>query len=352
MEFLNEESKASWINLEKQAKKFPQNLLRWREAISKTYKNCEPVYYLDNEFAFPFFLIKSKLFGNRIISLPFLDFGGPIGKINSSTILEILKKTKEKFGEDLKFEIRLNTFLQNYAESESALLGAGFKKESDRSQFILNLKDEKKMWEDFDRITRKGINKAIKSELKIEEIKTEDELKNFYSLYLKNMKKFGTPQHSFSFFKNLFEEMKENFRGLNCYKEGKLIGSLIVLLTDDYMYAAYNFSDSNFLNYQPNDLLYWEMIKWASEKGIKYFDFGQCEPNAEEGSHAAGIYNFKKKWGGILYERPYFYFSENQENSDAKKSKNKYKKMINVWKKLPLPLIKLIGPKIASELAL
>lgn len=308
----------------------------------------------DVKTIFPFFLIKSKIFGNRLISLPFLDFGGVRGEFDKKFILEVLNEIKEKFKGDSRYlEIRLNSFSPDYKKIEKILLEEGFKKELKGYQFILKLKKEEELWEGFDRLARKGIKKAKKSDLRIKEMDSEKELRIFYDLYIKNMRNFGTPQHSYEYFANLLKKFKENFRGLNCYKNEKLIGSLIVLYSEDYMYAAYNFSEHNSLIYQPNDLLYWKMITWAIKNNIKYFDFGQCEPNVEKGTHAYGIYKFKRKWTGDLYERPYFKYSfgcvGDKENSSEK---DKYKKMIGLWKTLPLPIIKKLGPKIASQLAL
>ncbi|HKZ33977.1 MAG TPA: GNAT family N-acetyltransferase [Candidatus Nanoarchaeia archaeon] len=358
-ELLNKDNEKLWTDFTNNLEYIPpQHLITWMNSIRSSYKNCEPLCYLDTKddsatSVFPFFLVKSKIFGNRMISEPFIDFGGPLGGFNQKFFEEIMRDIKEKFEKELKhIEIRLNNFIPNYEKIEEIFLKYGFRKEVKRHQFILKLEDEEILWNNFSRITRKGINKAKKSGLIIREIIDETELKFFYGLYLKSMKNFGTPQHSYNFFLNLMKDMKENFRGLNCYKEDRLIGSLITFYSKNYMYAAYNFSEHDSLIYQPNDLLYWEMIIWAIKNGIKYFDFGQCETSAQEGTHAAGIYKFKKKWNGKLYERPYFYYSFNKKEEENSEEREKFKKMINIWKMLPLILIKKIGPKIASELAL
>lgn len=331
--------------------------LEFMEVVKKSYKNCEDYYFFIKskkiEAIFPFFLVKSRLFGNRVISQPFIDFGGPLGEFDEKFIQSLIKDIKEKIGDSLKhIEIRLNNFIPNYKKIEEILTNEGFEKVLKRYQFILKLEDEKTLWDNFSRVTRKGIKKAKKSELIMKKIRDEEELKAFYELYLKNMRNFGTPQHSYNFFLNLFNIMKDNFMGLNCYREGRLIGSLVGFYSKNYMHAAYNFSERDYLIYRPNDLLYWKMITWARKKGIKYFDFGQCEVNAKEGSHAAGIYNFKSKWNGVLYERPYFYYSFGDEKRKNSEKKEKYKKMVGIWKNLPVTLIKKIGPKLASELAL
>ena len=356
MEILNEDNENLWEKFTRMQENFsPQHSLGWKKSIEKEYKNCVPRYLLNKnengniETIFPFFLIESKIFGNKLISLPFIDFGGPIGKIDNKFLKEILNYIKKN--EDIsKVEIRLNDFMVDYKKIEKNLINNGFKKEFKKNQFILQLRGEEELWNDFNRITRKGIKKAKKSNLQLKEINNEEELKSFYKLYFNNMKNFGTPQHSYNFFNNL-RGMKKEFKGLNCYKEDKLIGSLIILCTKHYSYAAYNVSDRKFLIYQPNDLIHWEMIRWCMKKGIKYFDFGQCDASSKEGTHAYGIYKFKKKWGGKLYNRCYFYY-EFDKKDKIESIKKERDLLTNIWGKLPSSLIKIIGPKIASQLGI
>ena len=168
------------------------------------------------------------------------------------------------------------------------------------------------------------------------------------------MKNFGTPQHSYKYFLNLFKKLKKGFKGLNCYKDKRLIGSIIILYTKNYSYLAFSISDSKHSKYRPNDLLHWEIIKWASKNNIKYFDIGQCESNSEKGNRAEGIYRFKKKWLGKIYDRNYFYYYfDKKENVDKKnKKKDKLKKIRVIWRKIPSAIINIIGPKIASQLGI
>ena len=352
MEILNEFSEAKFFSLtESQEIHYPQNSAEWEKSINNSYKNCIPLYFMEKneEWAFPFFLVKSRIFGNRMISMPFTDLGGPLGKINKKIIEEILEYAKKTKGIS-KIEVRLNDFSQENKNAMEELSKSGFGKEFKKNQIILKLKSEEELWNSFDRITRKGIKKAEKSGLDLKWITNEEELKKFFGLYLRNMKSFGTPNHSYDFFRNLMK-MKNGFKGVNCYKDGKIIGTLIILHTKDYAYAAYNASDKKDLICQPNDLIHWELIKWCAEQKIKYFDIGQCDSNAKENTHDYGIYKFKKKWTGEVYNKYhlYYYFDEKDKIEEAKKGKGW---MTKVWSKLPLPIIKIMGPKIASQLAL
>ena len=336
-----------------------QHTLKWKEAIEKTYKNCKAYYYLliNNKIKkikviFPFFLIKSKLFGNRLISQPFLDFGGPVGKIDKNNFKIIFDEIKNGQLKLEHIEIRFNNFQPNYKDIENILLELGFKKELKRDQFILKLKNEEELWKNFHKHTRNDIRKAEKSNLEIKEIEGKKELNSFYFLYFKSMKSFGSPQHSKKFFENLWKNLyPDMIKGFNCYFQNKTIASIIGYLYKDCVYVIYSISNPKYRQCRPNDLLYWTFIKWSIKNNYKFFDLGQVEKDAKKGSHAYGIYKFKSKWLGNLYERPYFYYYFKEQIKD-KEEKNKYKKMIKIWQKLPTFIIKIIGPKICSQLAL
>lgn len=361
MEILNNENIGQWKNFTEKQIGLPfQQTLEWKKIIEKTYPNCTPIYFFNkknNEInsLFPFFLVKSRLFGDRIISLPFIDFCGPRGGFDENFLKEIIKYFKENFKDKLNYvEIRLNESVQDYGKIEELLIKENFQKVLGRQQFVLNLENESEenLWKNFEHDTRKAIRKALKSDLIVKEVLNEDDLDDFYNFYALSMRNFGTPQHSKDFFINFLIYGRDNFKLLKCYKNNKLISFLMVFYNKDNVYAAYNFSDKDFLMYQPNDLLYWEIIKWALKNKMKFFDLGQVEANAPENSHAAGIYRFKKKWLAKLYERPYFclYFDEKKENERVNDKKSRYEKAITIWKKTPMSLIKTVGPKLCAQL--
>lgn len=51
----------------------------------------------------------------------------------------------------------------------------------------------------------------------------------------------------------------------------------------------------------PQDLLKWEIIKWACKKKFRYYDLTGINPNPAN-EKERGILRYKKKWGGKLFE--------------------------------------------------
>jgi len=324
--------------------------LSFRKFLEKTYPNCKGIYFLKKnggkiKAAFPLFLLDNKILGKKIISLPFLDNGGFLGEYNVLEVKNLLEILNKRFSKT-PVELRLNKYFKSYKLDEEKFLGAGFSKDTSRSQMITSLENESVMWKKFHKHTRNDIRKAEKSDLQLRIIKDSLELKAFYRLYFQNMKKFGTPQHSYEFFHNLLNMLGNNFYGLNCYKKNTLIGSIILLFNKNFGYVAFNVSNPEFRKFRPNDLLYWESIKYLRNRKVKSLDLGQVEMTKEH-SRARNLYKFKKKWLAKDYERAYFYFPRENSNLDRKDTLKKFR---TLWSFFPKSILRFLGPKISSEL--
>jgi FemAB-related protein (PEP-CTERM system-associated) len=89
-----------------------------------------------------------------------------------------------------------------------------------------------------------------------------------------------------------------------------------------------------------NDFMYWEVMRRACERGFRIFDFGRSKIGT-------GAYNFKRYWGfeptPLTYE---FRLVEADAIPDVNPLNPKFQAFIALWRKLPVPLTKLLGPSI------
>ncbi len=355
IELLNEENKELLEDfLNKNKDKRVQHSLKFRDVIKKTYKNCKDYYFLVIEkkkvvgYA-PFILVKSRLFGNRLISIPFLDVGGFLGKVDDHCLEEIIRFAKNL--ENIKYlEVRLNESIKDFESYIGLLKRGNFVSFEDKKQSIVELSSEEEMWSKFHKHTRNDVRMSEKSGLELKEIDSSKEMRRFYALYSKQMKYFGTPPHSKNYFMNLLDKKEHIFKGFNCYKDNKIAGSIILLHYGIEGYVAFNVSEPKFRSCRPNDLLYWNAIKWCISKGIKNLDMGQINPDFDTDPRSKGLYKFKRKWMSELYTRKYYRYNFGKESSVS--GKNKLKKLRNIWKLLPNFLTKIIGPKICSEMGI
>jgi hypothetical protein len=86
-------------------------------------------------------------------------------------------------------------------------------------------------------------------------------------------------------------------------------------------------------------------MRRACERGVRVFDYGRSK-------QGTGSYSFKKNWG---FEPEPLYYEYQLVNAksmpNVSPTNPKYRLFIDLWKHLPLPVTRLIGPCIARNLA-
>jgi lipid II:glycine glycyltransferase (peptidoglycan interpeptide bridge formation enzyme) len=314
------------------------------DAIETSYSNCKNNSFNGKNYFIPLILIKSRLFGKKNVSLPFVDVGGAFGEISEKKIKNLL----ENKGKETPIFIKLNNYDKNFKKLSKFLTNEGFLEKKEKHQYLIELKEEEEMWKSFHKHTRNDIRKAKKSDLKLKKINSKKELKKFYNIYFREMSRFGTPCHSYRFFKNIMEIWGEDFLGFNCYKGEKAIASILSVSSDNESYLWFNVSTPKFRNMRPNDLLYWELIKILIDKGIKILDLGQIDLDKDRG-RSRGLNKFKQKWLGRAYEK--YNFAWRVSTGDYEKKEN-LKKFRILWSKIPSRISRLIGPFIISRLGI
>ena len=141
---------------------------------------------------------------------------------------------------------------------------------------------------------QKAIKQAEESRLTIKRGASENTLKEeFYPLYLRQIKRFGTPPQSLKYFFSLLGKLEIKLFWAEFKNE--TIAAVLGWGEGKNMVVVYNPSNMEYWHLRANDLLHWELIKEAVKDGVyEYVDFG---PVRYEGQ-----LQYKKKWGCEIYE--------------------------------------------------
>lgn len=323
-------------------------------SIEKTYKNCKnySVLIRDNNLNIknyiPFILVKGFLNSKRVICLPFIDSGDILEKLNKEELGQILDYFSDKGINNIEF--RLNEFNENNKNNIKTLEKIGFKKINNKQQAIISLTTEEDFWGRFHKHTRNDIRKAEKAGLFIEKIKSKKQIDEFYKIYFKNMKYFGSPMHSKRYFYNLNEYLKGKIYFIGSYYKKSLIGAALIIYYKNYASLLFNVSVPSFREKRPNDFLYWDIIKFCIKNKIKYLDIGQVDEKTND-DRTKNLNKFKGKWLGKNYNK--YLVIKTKDNLSYKKE-NQAKK-IKLARRLisimPSYFLKLIGPYICSRIA-
>lgn len=169
---------------------------------------------------------------------------------------------------------------------------------------ILNLdKSENLLWDGLNKKTRNLTRKATKAGIEIKEGGIPD-IKEYYKMILSTFSKANIKTLPVSFYENVFKTFfpKNKVKLFLAKYEGKYIAGAIILTHNDSIYYWHGASFREFLSYAPNNLLQWEIIKWANMAGYKKYDFVMIN----EKTHP-GIAAFKLGWGGNLVKLNYIY---------------------------------------------
>ncbi len=96
--------------------------------------------------------------------------------------------------------------------------------------------------------------------------------------------------------------------------QGQLLAGIFVALLAKQALYLYGASANEQRHLMPNYLLQWEAIRWARQQGATLYDFWGIPATNDEDEDMAGVYRFKRGWGGEIvsflgaYEHDYHPF--------------------------------------------
>lgn len=311
----------------------------WRAVIEEAYGHRTFYLMARREEAvggiLPLVLVKSVLFGASLTSMPFLDYGG-ICADDPEIAHRLLVAAR-----GLQEEQRVGTIELRQCQP---IVNAGSAR-LDKVSMVLDLSaGDEALWRSLPAKVRNQVRKAEKSGLIISEGGVEF-LDEFYDVFVVNMRDLGSPVHDKAFFLHLFRNFGQQARCTLIRDGQKTVGGLIVLLFKDTMLVPWASSLRDYFSKCPNNLLYWSAIQSGCQRGFRQFDFGRS-------TIGSGTYEFKRQWGA--QPRQLHWQSVGTANGRASTTVSsqdgKFHAAVEVWKRLPLPVTRVLGPRIRKYL--
>jgi len=317
----------------------PYHQFAWKKVIEESFGH--PTHYLaaldgTGKVAgvLPLVHMKSRLFGNFLVSVPFVNYGGLLCEAEGAgrALLEAAELLRLSCGA-AHVELRHLDF--SVAELPAR---------EHKVTMVLPLSgDAQAQWTGFNAKLRNQVRKAEKNGLSCT-IGREELLDEYYAVFARNMRDLGTPVYGKELFRNVLAALPETTRILAVSYQGKVICAGIVSWYRQTMEMPWASSIADYKHLCPNNLLYWEAIQFAISKGCTGFDFGRSTPNE-------GTFNFKKQWGALPVQLYWQYLLPRGEALPELNPKNpKFEAAIRIWKRLPLGLTRLLGPGIVRNI--
>jgi CelD/BcsL family acetyltransferase involved in cellulose biosynthesis len=149
------------------------------------------------------------------------------------------------------------------------------------------------LWERVDSGSRRAIRKAERAGVTVRAARDETDLRAFYELHVRVRKqKYRMLAQPYRFFEAVWRHVMAGDQGalLLAERDGALLGGVMYLQWRDRLYYKFNASAPEQLEFRPNDLLAWEGIRLAKQRGLTYLDFGLSDWDQE------GLIRYKMKF--------------------------------------------------------
>ena len=309
------------------------HLSGWKNVIEKTLGHrCCYLVALGNSGisgVLPLSLVQNRLFGDCLVSVPLAVYGG-ICTQEPEAYFALLAASKQLA---IRHGVRY-VELRNRTESFSSGLPG-------RDLYVTFTQDlspgPERLFQMLPRDTRYMIRKSQKADLRWVEDLTLDE---FYDIYARTVHRLGTPVFSRELLVDLQREFPRSCRLFGVRKGKRAIAGVFCLYFRNQVLPYYGGALLEFFRDSPNNFMYWNLMVQSCQEGHRYFDFGR----SKKGS---GSFIFKSAWSMKMDELPYQYqLVRSQEIPHLSSVDKKFQLPIAIWKRLPLEVTKLLGPKL------
>jgi FemAB-related protein (PEP-CTERM system-associated) len=309
----------------------------WQKIINDVFNHKTYFFYAlesgEIKGILPLAHIKSFLFGNSLVSLPFAVYGGVVAE--SEHVALLLENAAQELARSLNVDhLEFRNLTSRHADWPKQDIYVTFRKEifenEDTNLSAIPRKQRA--------MVRKGIKNGLVSQF-------ENGVDNFFTLYADNVHRHGTPalpKKYFVMLKNIFDL---DCKVLTVFSNtGKPLSSVLSFYFRNEVLPYYAGDDVLARDLAANDFKYWELLRLSCSSGIKLFDFGRSKVNT-------GSFAFKKNWGfepvPLSYEYCLYKRNVIPQNNPSNK---KYNLLISTWKKLPISVANFIGPLVVRSL--
>lgn len=265
----------------------------WLRALRRTYE-YEPVVFTTSppgvklRNGLVFCRINSWLTGRRLVSLPFSDHCEPLcdDRDDLNFLIQFLQTAREH--QKWKY-LQMRPLNARFDQPDAE---TGFLPSDEYYFHSLDLSPNlDQVFKGLDRNSvQRRIQRAERADLIEKCARSQDLLREFYSLFLMTRRRQRVPPTPYAWFRNLVDDMGQALEIRVAFKDDNPIAAILTLEFRDVVYYKYGCSDARFNKYGAAPWLFWKAITSAKSRGVTQFDFGRTERDNP------GLLAFKNQW--------------------------------------------------------
>lgn len=275
----------------------------------------------------PLVRVRSALFGHYLVSQPFVNYGGPLG---SDAAIQALTAEAARLADQGSVKL-----LELRSRRELPIdLPVSHRKVT----VVLDLEadDPQKTFKKFEAKLRSQVRRPAKEGVTIRF--GADQVRPFFKVFAEHMRDLGTPTQPERLFTELAAEFPEDMWTACAYLGDTPVAGGIGFRWGNEFEMTWASSLHAHSRISPNMGLYWAFMEKCVQEGVSVFNFGRTTPGS-------GTHRFKLQWGGR--EEPLWWY---QRSTGLAKTPSPddaaYAWGPRIWRKLPLPVANLIGPRV------
>lgn len=276
---------------------------------------------------------KSLLFGNAMIAAPFCVEGGSIaddGDARKALDEAAIALMQAKGAASLEFRSRKATRPGWAAKKDLYATFSRPLSESDDENLKAIPRKQRA-------VVRKTLQGPLKSEI-------DTDAARLFRVYSESVRNLGTPVFPRKYFAALLKTFGKDCDIVTILDDDEPVSAVMNFYFRDTVLPYYGGGTAGARKNGANDFLYWETMRRAAARGYRRFDFGRSKAGT-------GAFAFKKNWGfepeWLEYE---FYLKPGTAMPEKNPNNPKFAPLIEIWKRLPLPLANFVGPFLVRSL--
>jgi len=305
----------------------------WMRLVRQTYGH-RPHYFVARDVAsgrlrgvLPLFDCNGPLTGRALVSIPYAVSGGVAaddGQVEADLVAHA-QRLAERLG-------------VRYLELRNAAAGEGLATRDHYYGFRATMPDDpEKVLGRFPRKARAEIRKA-RDQYGLTARFGHELLETFYGLYVRSLRRLGSPGHSRGFFRRLIDEFNTDCLVEVVYQGETPVAGVLSFRFQDQIRPYYAGIDDRYNRLNTSNFLYYALMEHAVRLGLRLFDFGRTRRDNEGGCQFKINQGFEPE--PLTYS---FYSPRGLEPPDLRPSNAAFSKSQAVWRRLPLPLAGTLG---------
>jgi FemAB-related protein (PEP-CTERM system-associated) len=319
------------------------HLSGWQRVVETTWEHASHSLLAESGGAvsgvLPLALVRRPFFASMLVSTPAAIYGGVLAD-DAATRAALLAKAKQ-----LAVELQVD-----YLELRDAWAGEREPTDADLRSRDLYVTFERPIGGDEESLLssypkkirymiRQGLRHGLRSEFGRAEL-----LDEFYQCFASNMRNLGTPVYPKQLFAAFLQEFPDCCDLLVVRQGTRVAGAALSFNFRNTVLPHYACTYREFHHTGVSNFMFWELMRNAAARGFTTFDFGRSKVGS-------GSWSFKRGWRIQERPLPYKYFLVRATRMPELNPTNpRFKLMIEVWKRLPVGLTKLLGPAVVKHI--